>query len=147
MSEVFTVHDEPGDAVHFDWIDIPVPVCAKQCLLDRETGYSHRPCYRTKGSCCPNTKPDGVSHFRIWDCVWRSCENDPGQAQKTVEIFMRECASKGLAISPEFTLSIPSTVAGDHFPAQYQHKDFGMDWRFGTGEEGLVLILVCSNPG
>jgi hypothetical protein len=38
---------------------------------------------------------------------------------------MRECAVKGYPLYQNFTVEIPSTVRGDHFPTVYEHRDFG----------------------
>ncbi|KAK3345799.1 hypothetical protein B0T25DRAFT_264202 [Lasiosphaeria hispida] len=116
------VYIATDDLGKFDWND--VPVCAQACMLNTERGYWHKRCSRDDGTCCPETKPDGVSHTHIWGCVWRSCEKESGGAQKAAEVFMRGCASKGYPLSANFTLNVPSTIAGDHFPVQYQYKDF-----------------------
>jgi hypothetical protein len=106
----------------YDWHG--VPICAQPCLTSRETEYWHKSCSRDNGACCPDSKPEGVSHFYVWDCIWNECEEAPGKAQEIAEIFMRSCAAFGQPILPNFTTSVPSTVLGDHFPNQYQYKDF-----------------------
>lgn len=117
----FPYTPEP-DLGEYDWRD--VPICAQPCLTSKETGYWYERCSRDEGTCCPDSRPEGVSHLYVWDCIWNGCEKEPGKAQDTVEIFMRSCATFGRPIFPSFTTSVPSTVLGDHFPAQYQHKDF-----------------------
>ena len=124
------IEDELGK---YDWND--VPVCAQACLLNRETGYWDKRCSRDHGTCCPDAKPDGVSHLSIWDCVWRGCEEQSGQAQTAAEIFMRGCAAKRRPLMQNFTLSVPSTIEGDHFPAQYRYEDFSRDLSW-WGREG-----------
>jgi len=116
------------------------PSCARACVLDRETGYYYNDRSTTRESCCPDSKPEDISHFHIWNCVWQSC--DPDQAQKTVEIFMRKCATKGLALSPDFTVSVLSAVAGDHFPVQYQYKDFGVLTVLASMLYNLVSLML-----
>ncbi len=105
------------------WSDYPP--CAQKCLLSEEFSYpvGQQRCSRLEGACCPAAKPDGIRHLDIWACVWDAC--DANTAQNAVEIFMRECAVWGYPLSDSFTLSIPSTIDGDHFPVQYRYKDFG----------------------
>ena len=120
--------------------------CAQKCLLSEEYGYQigTQRCNRKDGACCPAAKPDGIRHLDIWACVWDAC--DASTAQNTVEVFMRECAAWGYPFSESFTLSIPSTVEGDHFPVQYNYKDFGKGIRatrpYGDNT-GMALMIIC----
>lgn len=114
--------NEADELSKYDWND--VPVCAQACRLDRKKGYWHKRCNREKGKCCPDAMPDRVWHLQVWDCVWQSCEMEPGQAQTTADIFMRGCASKGYPLPVNMTLSVPSSVEGDRFPVHYGYKDY-----------------------
>ncbi len=91
----------------------------------------------------PVVRPQSLMEFAIWACVRDAC--DASTAQNTAEVFMRECAAWGYPFSESFTLRIPSTVEGDHFPVQYNYKDFGKGIRairpYGDNT-GMALMII-----
>ncbi|KAK3325135.1 hypothetical protein B0H66DRAFT_587959 [Apodospora peruviana] len=107
-----------------DWHDLPD--CAQPCLLSKTDGYWSRSCDRSSGRCCPGADKDiKIKHFDVWDCVLQRCSrHNHVVAQAAADIFMRECAVKGYPLPANLTLNIPSAIVGDHFPAQYEYKDF-----------------------